>query len=133
MNKIVWDDFSHNPFELIEAVLGEVPDWREYYELPEGSTRKTVPHYDGVVIRELLGNALAHRPYTQRGDIFLNLYPDWLEVHNPGLLPLGVTPRNILHTSVKRNEHLARLCCKNSLSAMIALSSYLNLSHQVSS
>lgn len=109
VNKIVWDDFSHNPFELIEAVLGEVPDWREYYELPEGSTRKTVPHYDEVVIRELLGNALAHRPYTQRGDIFLNLYPDRLEVHNPGLLPLGVTPRNILHTSVKRNEHLAKV------------------------
>jgi ATP-dependent DNA helicase RecG len=32
-----------------------------------------------------------------------------LEVVNPGLLPLGVTPRNILHTSVRRNEQLARV------------------------
>jgi ATP-dependent DNA helicase RecG len=109
VNKIAWDDFSHNPQELIEAVLAEVPDWQEYYELPEGTTRKTVPHYDEVVIRELLGNSLAHRPYTQRGDIFLMLHSDRLEVHNPGLLPLGVTPRNILHTSVKRNEHLAKV------------------------
>lgn len=109
VNKIAWDDFSRNPLELIEAVWSEVPDWREYYELPEGTTRKTIPHYDEVVIRELLGNALAHRPYTQRGDIFLNLYPDRLEVHNPGLLPIGVTPHNILHTSVKRNEHLAKV------------------------
>jgi ATP-dependent DNA helicase RecG len=109
VNKIAWDDFSLNPLELIEAVWEEVPDWREYYELPEGVTRRTVPHYDEVVIRELMGNALAHRPYTQRGDIFLNLHPDRLEVHNPGLLPLGVTPRNILHTSVKRNEHLAKV------------------------
>jgi ATP-dependent DNA helicase RecG len=109
VNKIAWDDFSLNPLELIEAVWEEVPDWREYYELPHGTTRKTVPHYDEVIIRELLGNALAHRPYTQRGDIFLNLYPDRLEVHNPGLLPLGVTPRNILHASVKRNEHLAKV------------------------
>jgi hypothetical protein len=60
-------------------------------------------------IRELLANALVHRPYTTRGDIFINLYPDRLEVHNPGLLPLGVTPANILHTSIKRNELLAKV------------------------
>ena len=28
---------------------------------------------------------------------------------NPGLLPLGDTPQNVLHTTVRRNEHLARL------------------------
>jgi ATP-dependent DNA helicase RecG len=50
--------------------------------------------------------ALVHRPYTQRGDIFLNLHPDRLEVVNPGPLPLGVTPQNVLHTTVRRNEHL---------------------------
>jgi ATP-dependent DNA helicase RecG len=44
-----------------------------------------------------------------RGDIFLNLHPDRLEVHSPGLLPLGVTPANILHTTVRRNEHLAKV------------------------
>ena len=109
VNKLVWDDFSLNPLELIDAVLRDVPDWRETYELPDGLFRKTVPHYDEVVVRELLANALAHRPYTQRGDIFLNLHPDRLEVHNPGLLPLGVTARNILHASVKRNEHLAKV------------------------
>jgi len=30
-----------------------------------------------------------------------------IEIHNPGLLLIGVTPRNILHTSSKRNPHLA--------------------------
>ena len=109
VNKLTWDDFSLNPFELIEAVWTEVPDWRESYELPDGLFRKTVPHFDEVVIRELLANALAHRPYTTRGDIFLNLHPDRLEVHNPGLLPLGVTPQNILHATVKRNELLAKV------------------------
>ena len=29
---------------------------------------------------------------------------------NPGSLPLGVTPQNILHKTVKRNEHFANLC-----------------------
>lgn len=109
VRKQVWNDFSLNPLELIEAVWREVPDWKEFYELPDGLFRKSVPHYDEVVVRELLANALAHRPYTQRGDVFLNLYPDRLEVHNPGLLPIGVTPRNILHTSIKRNPHMAKV------------------------
>jgi ATP-dependent DNA helicase RecG len=109
VNKLVWDDFSRNPMDLIEAIWTQAPDWRESYELPDGLFRTQVPHFDEVVIRELLANALVHRPYTTRGDIFINLYPDRLEVHNPGLLPLGVTPANILHTSIKRNELLAKV------------------------
>ena len=77
--------------------------------MPDGLYRQHVPAFDEIVVRELLVNALVHRPYTQRGDIFLNLYPDRLEVVNPGPLPLGVTPQNVLHTTVRRNEHLARL------------------------
>lgn len=109
VNKIQWDDFSLTPMEMIEAVWREVPDFRERYELPDGLFRQHVPLYDEIVVRELLVNALAHRPYTQRGDIFLNLHPDRLEVVNPGLLPLGVTPQNLLHTTVRRNEHLAKI------------------------
>jgi len=109
INKLVWDEHDLSPMELVEAVWQGVPDFRERYELPDGLLRQHVPLYDEVVARELLVNALVHRPYTQRGDIFLNLHPDRLEVVNPGLLPLGVTPQNILHTSVRRNEHLARV------------------------
>jgi ATP-dependent DNA helicase RecG len=109
VNKIVWDDFNLNPKELIAAVWSDIPDWKESYELSDGLFRKNIPHYDEVVIREVIANALVHRPYTTRGDIFLNLYPDRLEIHNPGLLPLGVTPQNILHASQKRNEHLAKV------------------------
>ncbi len=109
VNKLLWDDYSLTPMEMIEAVWQEIPDFREHYELPSGLFRTTLPVYDEVVVRELLVNALVHRPYTQRGDIFLNLRSDYLEVVNPGLLPLGVTPRNVLHTTVRRNEHLARV------------------------
>ncbi|MCB1914098.1 MAG: putative DNA binding domain-containing protein [Rhodocyclaceae bacterium] len=109
VNKLVWDDHTQSPMDLIEAVWLEVPDFRERYELPDGLYRQNVPAFDEIVVRELLVNALVHRPYTQRGDIFLNLHPDRLEVVNPGPLPLGVTPQNVLHTTVRRNEHLARL------------------------
>ena len=109
VNKLVWDDHTQSPMEMIEAVWLEVPDFRERYELPDGLYRQNVPAFEEIVVRELLVNALVHRPYTQRGDIFLNLHPDRLEVVNPGPLPLGVTPQNVLHTTVRRNEHLARL------------------------
>ena len=109
VNKLVWDEHNLTPMELVETVWREVPDFRERYELPDGLFRQYLPLYDEVVVRELLVNALVHRPYTQAGDIFLNLHPDRLEVVNPGLLPLGVTPRNILHTTVRRNEQLARV------------------------
>ncbi len=107
--KYVWDDYALSPVELVDAVWQEVADFRESYELPDGLFRVRVPAYDESVVRELLVNALVHRPYTQRGDIFLNLQPHRLEVVNAGRLPLGVTPRNILHASRRRNDGLARV------------------------
>jgi ATP-dependent DNA helicase RecG len=109
VNKIVWDDFSLNPKELIEAVWSEIPDWKEGIEVSDGLFQKFIPNYEEEIIRELIANALVHRPYTTRGDIFINLFPDRLEVHNPGLLPIGVTPKNILHKTIRRNEHLAKV------------------------
>ena len=109
VNKLLWDDYTFSPIELVEEIWRDVPDFRESYEIPEGLLRSRVPAFDERVIRELLVNALVHRPYTQRGDIFLNLHPDRLEVSNPGRLPLGVTPQNILHASRRRNDGLARI------------------------
>ncbi|MGH7239058.1 MAG: ATP-binding protein, partial [Candidatus Saccharimonadales bacterium] len=109
VNKMVWDDFSLNPKEMIESVWNSIPDWQEGIEISDGIFRKFVANYEEDVIRELLANSIVHRPYTTRGDIFINLRADRLEVHNPGRLPIGVTPENILHKTVKRNEHLAKV------------------------
>jgi ATP-dependent DNA helicase RecG len=109
INKLLWDDYSLNPYEMVEAVWKQIPDWKESFELPDGIYRKNIPRYEEIVIRELVSNALVHRNYTMRGDIFINLYPDHLEIHSPGLLPLGVTPSNILTQSIRRNDHLARI------------------------
>ncbi len=109
VNKWLWDDYALSPVELVDAVWSDVADFRESYEVAEGLFRRQVPAFDEKVVRELLVNALVHRPYTQRGDIFLNLRTDRLEVINPGRLPMGVTPKNILHASRRRNEGLARV------------------------
>lgn len=108
--KYLIDDFTKNPQEIIEAIWNNVPVWRESNEISDGLFRKEIPAYDEAVVRELTCNALVHRPYTVRGDIFINIHPDRIEVVNPGVLPLGVTPQNILHKTVKRNEHFANLC-----------------------
>lgn len=107
--KQVWDDYSLNPDELLESIWRSVPDWREINEVSDGLWRKEIPAYDEKVVREVLCNAIAHRPYTTRGDVFINIYPDKMVVVNPGRLPLGVTPSNILRTTVKRNQELSRL------------------------
>ena len=108
--KYLIDDFTKNPQEIIEAIWNKVPVWRESNEISDGLFRKEIPAYDEAVVRELTCNALVHRPYTVRGDVFINIHPDRIEVVNPGALPLGVTPQNILHKTVKRNEHFANLC-----------------------
>ena len=107
--KKVWDDNSMNPQELLEDIWKSVPEWRESNEISDGLWRKDIPAYDEKVVRELLCNAVAHRPYTTRGDIFINLYPDKMVVVNPGRLPIGVTPHNILQKTVKRNKELSRI------------------------
>ena len=109
INKWVWDDFSLSPVELIDAIWQDVADFHESYELADGLYRSKLPAYDPRVVRELLVNALVHRPYTQRGDLFLNLYADRFEVVNPGRLPLGVTPKTMLHASRRRNDRMATI------------------------
>lgn len=107
--KLLLDDYFSNPKELLDKVLNDVPDWQESVEVSEGMFRKTIPFFPIEVVRELVVNALVHRTYTTRGDIFINIFPDRMEIHSPGRLPFGVTPKNILSQSVRRNEHLSKV------------------------
>lgn len=102
------DDYEMTPWEQLEAVTA-LPVWDESIEVSRGLFRDRVPNYDVEILRELVVNALVHRLYTVRGDVFINLYADRLEIHSPGPLPLGVTPATILHARVRRNESFARL------------------------
>lgn len=107
--KLLLDDYFLNPKELLEKVLTDVPDWQESIEISEGMFRKNIPFFPLEVVRELVVNALVHRTYTTRGDIFINIFNDRLEIHSPGRLPYGVTPNNILSQSIRRNEHLSKV------------------------
>lgn len=109
VQKLLWDDYSLNPKELLEAVWTSIPDWKEFDELSDGLWRKNIPAYDEKLVREALCNALVHRPYTTRGDIFINIFPEYATIVNPGCLPFGITSTNILHKTVQRNVHLSKV------------------------
>lgn len=109
INKWTWDDFVSTPDEIIEQVWQTIPDWKESQEISDGLFRKNVMAYDKNVVRELICNAEVHRSYAITGDIFINIHPDYIEIVNPGRLPYGVTPENILHKSKKRNPNYANL------------------------
>ena len=107
VRKETWFDHCLNPARLLEDVLAQAVELHYSHEIPWGTTRRLVPHYPPAVLRELLVNAFAHRLYTTATDVFIQAYPDRVEITSPGGLPLGVTPTTILHERMRRNPHLA--------------------------
>lgn len=104
-----WLDYSKNPKELILDIEKTAVELTYFDEFPQGFFRNKIPHYDKRLIRELLINSIVHKSFTIAGDIFIKVYPDRLEITNPGGLPLGITKDNILHTTSRRNPHLIRV------------------------
>ncbi len=90
----------HRLRELVSAnnPIVTIPGWLVHPEFPR---------YPSLALRELIVNAFAHRDYRIPGAVVLKLYPDRLELSNPGGFIGGVTPDNILHhPSVPRNQML---------------------------
>jgi ATP-dependent DNA helicase RecG len=104
-----WNDYELNPKDLIIDVEEKAGELKYFYEFPQGLFRKRIRQYAPEIIRELLVNAIAHKKYTISGDIFIEVYPNKLEITNPGNLPIGITENNILHSRHRRNPHLIRI------------------------
>ena len=71
--KLNLDDFRYNPFELLEHVLNDVPDWQESAEIADGIFRKNIP-FPLEVVRELTANALVQVIYYQRGYFYKYIF-----------------------------------------------------------
>lgn len=109
ISKIDWNDYSLNPKELLLDIEKRAIELTYFDEFPNGLFRNKIRHYDPRLIRELLINAIAHKSYTISGDIFIKVYPDRIEITNPGGLPLGISKDNILHSVNRRNPHMIRI------------------------
>jgi len=64
-------------------------------------------------VREAVVNAAAHRDYRAAGSIDVRVFPDRLEVRNPGVLPeaLSLSQLRLEHGSLLRNPLLAQALC----------------------
>jgi ATP-dependent DNA helicase RecG len=104
-----WHDNLLNPAQLLLDIERKAIELTYFHEFPDGLFRKQIRHYHPKVIRELLLNAFAHKSFSISGDIMIAIYPDRLEISNPGGLPIGVTAGNILHARQRRNPHFIRV------------------------
>lgn len=107
--------------EVCEGSIGEVMDGAyraikrnlRTYSLVKGTGRVDELEIPGEVLREALANALVHREYGKYFEgqaISVDIYPDRLEITNPGGLWGGKTLENIGDgTSVCRNAVLMKL------------------------
>lgn len=109
VRKEEWHDLTMNPKELLLDIEQKAVELTYCYEFPNGLFRKQIRHYNPKLLRELLVNAFAHRSYTISNDIMIKVYPDRLEITNPGGLPLGISKENILHMKHRRNPNMIEI------------------------
>lgn len=109
VRKEEWHDLTMNPKDLLLDIERKAIELTYSYEFPNGLFRKQIRHYNPKLLRELLVNAFAHKSYTISNDIMIKVYPDRLEITNPGGLPLGISKENILHTKHRRNPNMIEI------------------------
>jgi len=75
--------------------------------VPQGLFHFEIRTYPEIALREALLNAFVHADYRIHGPIMVKQFRDRIEISNPGGLPGGITPDNILrHEPVPRNPAL---------------------------
>lgn len=91
----------------LERVLDRVMADNPITTVPQGLFHFEIRTYPEVALREALLNAFVHTDYRIAGPILVKQFRDRLEISNPGGLPGGITPENILrHEPVARNPAL---------------------------
>ena len=87
----VYDPISRAEFYMLSNIRRLIID---------GSpAREEVPEIPRAAFREAIVNALCHRDWTDYGTaVQVDIYPDTVEITNPGTFPAGRTPRCICPT-----------------------------------
>jgi ATP-dependent DNA helicase RecG len=98
----------------LERILDRIMADNPITTVKQGLYHFEIRTYPEIALREALLNALVHGDYRIYGPILVKQFKDRLEIGNPGGLPGGITPENILrHEPVSRNpalvDALARL------------------------
>ena len=91
----------------LERILDRIMADNPIATVPQGLFHFEIRTYPEIALREALLNALVHADYRIAGPILIKQFKGQLEISNPGGLPGGITPENILrHEPVSRNPAL---------------------------
>jgi ATP-dependent DNA helicase RecG len=104
----IWSEEYEGPVWKVieEAYKGLIRELKRL-DIVSGTRRVKVEEYPPRAIREALINAVAHRNYTISADVKILVYPDRLEIKNPGSLMPGVEISDPEH--IPRNPSLSNL------------------------
>lgn len=77
---------------------------------PKLGSRKDIYEYSPIAIREAVVNAVVHRDYLyDSSHIYVHMFPDFIEIENPGGLYRGLTLEDLGKRSIRRNRLIADL------------------------
>jgi len=100
------DGYDAIPMAL-ERILDRIMADNPITTVKQGLFHFEIRTYPEIALREALLNAIVHADYRIHGPILVKQFKDRLEISNPGGLPGGITPENILrHEPVPRNPAL---------------------------
>lgn len=100
------DGYDALPIAL-DRILDRIMADNPITTVPQGLFHFEIRTYPEIALREALLNAFVHADYRIYGPILVKQFRDRLEISNPGGLPGGITPQNILrHEPVPRNPAL---------------------------
>jgi len=103
--------YKGNVFEMIDSAVDFVLSKINLYTGDRSNGPHVEVQYEFPVqaVTEAIVNAVAHRDYTSNGSVQVMLFPDRLEVLNPGRLPAGLTIEELFtaHKSIPANPLLA--------------------------
>lgn len=78
--------------------------WRE---IPGVPVRTDLPVLPIAALREAVVNAVVHRDYAIPSPVLVDVFPDRVEITNPGTLPPGLTPAMLCRGGITRTRNEA--------------------------
>jgi ATP-dependent DNA helicase RecG len=96
--------------DALDDVISYIRDHTGTARDIEGMTRRDIPKFSEVMLREILVNAIAHADYNLTGaPLRVSIYPGRLEIQNPGTFPPGMSLEDLKDgLSMVRNRAIAK-------------------------
>ena len=96
-------DLEGGLFSLVEGAEGFVKRHTRLAYLFDGFKRINIEEYPYVAVREAVINAVCHRDYFLKNNIFVNVFDDRIEIISPGNIPNDLSLKEIYGKSNPRN------------------------------